>query len=281
MNAGQVCLNVNHIFCDPTVYDKLVERLIHWNKEFNKSPDHLSSIVNDRHFDRVSALLKDTAGDVVYGGNSDRSKRYIAPTIVKDVKIGDSLLSEEIFGPIAPVLSYQVDDAIKVINSMPHPLALYIFSEDQAEIKKILDSTQSGGVTINDVMLHIAVPGAPFGGVGESGHGQQNGKYTFEAFTHTRAVLTMPAWLDKALSFRYPPFNMKNVNGLGAVRPGKLIGKRGETMEDQTVGGGFSATGVIGKALLVTAILAGLDRASGGKLLVTQTLRDVLQRIRG
>lgn len=91
----------------------------------------------------------------------------------------------------------------------------------------------------------------------------------------------MPAWLDKALSFRYPPFDMKNAGGFGAVKPGKLIGKRGETLEDQKIGGGFSLTNVIGKALLLTAVLAGIDRASGGKLYVTQTLRDLAQRIRG
>jgi aldehyde dehydrogenase (NAD+) len=261
------------------VYDKLIERLIYWNKEFTKTEGSLASIVNDRHFDRVSALLKGTSGDVVYGGTSDKSKRYIHPTIVKDVKIDDSLLTEEIFGPIAPVLAYKVDDAIKVINSMPHALALYIFSEDKAEIKKILDSTQSGGVTVNDIMLHMAVPGAPFGGVGESGHGAQNGKYTFEAFTHTRTVLTMPAWLDKALSFRYPPFDLKNAAGFGAVKGGKLIGKRGETMEDQKVGG-LNLTSTLGKIFFVTALLAGLDRASGGKLHLTETVRNIVSRIK-
>ena len=281
VNAGQVCINVNHIFCDPAVHDKLVERLIHWNKEFTKTENTMAKIVNDRHFDRISGLLKGTKGDVVYGGTSDRSKHYIQPTIVKDIEMNDSLLSEEIFGPITPVLSSDVDNAIRVINSMPHPLALYIFSEDKAEIKKILDGTTSGGVTINDIMLHIAVPGAPFGGVGESGHGSQNGKYSFDAFTHTRAVLTMPSWLESALSFRYPPFNVANAGKLGSVKPGNIIGKRGQTMEEQTLGGGFSATGIIGKALVVAAVLAGLDRASGGRLMVAQTVNNVLARIRG
>jgi len=279
VNAGQVCVNANHIFADPAIHDQLVERLIYWNKEFTKTDGSLASIVNERHFDRISNLLKGTKGDVVYSGTSDRTKRYIHPTVVKNVQLNDSLMSEELFGPIAPVLSSTVDDAISVVNSMPHALALYIFSNDKAEIDKILDATNSGGVTINDVMIHVAVPGAPFGGVGESGNGAQGGKYTFDAFSHTRTVLSMPGWMEKVLSFRYPPFDLSKM-GMAKVKGGSLIGKRGQTMEEQTVGGGFSATGVIGKALLVTAVLVGLDRASGGRMLITKTLGDVLQRVR-
>jgi aldehyde dehydrogenase (NAD+) len=278
-NAGQVCVNANHIFADPAIHDKLVERLIYWNKEFTKTGGSLASIVNERHFDRITNLVKGTKGDVVYTGDSNREKRYIHPTVVKDVQLDDSLMSEEIFGPIVPVLSSTVDEAIRVVNSMPHALALYIFSNDKAEIDKILNATTSGGVTVNDVMIHVAVPGAPFGGVGESGNGAQNGKFTFDAFSHTRTVLTMPGWMDRVLSFRYPPFDMSKV-GMAKVKGGSLVGKRGQTMEEQTVGGGFNASGVVGRALLVTAVLLGLDRASGGKLLVGKYLGDVVQRIR-
>lgn len=279
VNAGQVCVNANHIFADPAIHDQLVERLIYWNKEFTKTEGSLASIVNERHFDRISNLLKGTKGDVVYTGASDRSKRYIHPTVVKNVNLNDSLMSEELFGPVMPVLSSTVDDAIGVINSMPHALALYIFSNDKAEIDKILDATTSGGVTINDVMIHVAVPGAPFGGVGESGNGAQGGKYTFDAFSHTRTVLTMPGWMEKALSFRYPPFDINKV-GMSKLKGGSLVGKRGETMEEQTVGAGYSVTGVVGKTLLVTAVLMGLDRASGGRLFIGKALGDMVQRIR-
>lgn len=281
LNAGQICINANHIFADPAVIDQFIARLIHWNKEFTKEDGSMASIVNDRHFDRISTLLKGTRGDVVYGGTTDRNKRYIHPTIVKDVKLDDSLLSEEIFGPIAPVLSANVAEAIRAINSMPHPLALYIFSHDQAEIDHILNNTNSGGVTINDLMLHVAVPGAPFGGVGESGHGAQNGKYAFDAFTHTRTVVNLPTWLDSALSFRYPPFDINKKGGFGAPKAGSLVGARGQTMEEQKVGQGASVTGVIGKVLVLAAVVAGLDRASGGRFAVIQTVRDVVARWRG
>jgi aldehyde dehydrogenase (NAD+) len=280
MNAGQVCLNVNHIFADPSIHDKFVERLIHWSKEFGREDAGMASIVNERHFDRISNLLKSSKGDVVFGGSSDRSRKFIQATVVKDVQLNDSLMSEELFGPVAPVLSYDVDEAIKVINSMPHALALYIFSQDQAEINKVLDSTTSGGVTINDTMIHSAVPGAPFGGVGESGQGAQNGKYSFEAFSHTRSIVTMPTWLEGALSFRYPPFNSTR-KVQAQPSGGSVIGKRGQTMEEQTVGSGTSAINTIGKALLLTAVVAGLDRASGGKLLVNQVISNALQRVKG
>lgn len=280
VNAGQVCVNANHIFADPAIHDELVQRLIYWNKEFTRTEGSLASIINERHFDRITNLVKGTKGDVVYSGDSDRSKRYIHPTVVKNVKLDDSLMSEELFGPVVPVLSSTVDEAIRVVNSMPHALALYIFSNDKAEIDKVLNATTSGGVTINDIMIHVAVPGAPFGGVGESGNGAQGGKYTFEAFTHTRTVLTMPGWIEKVLSFRYPPFQMSKI-GMAKVKGGSLVGAKGQTMEEQTVGGvGFSATGVVGNALLLTAVLVGLDRASGGKLLIGQTLGDLVQRVR-
>lgn len=125
-------------------------------------------------------------------------------------------------------------------NRMEYPLALYIFSTSQSEINEILSNTQSGGVTINDVIMHVAIPNAPFGGVGGSGYGAYHGKYGFDAFSHERSVVALPNWLDKMLAFRYPPYTMSD---LGKIRVRNNMGfKRGEGMADQKIGkrrGGF------------------------------------------
>lgn len=211
-NLGQICLNANHVFADPTIHDQFIERFIHWNKTFAKDngEDQFAHIISERHFDRISNLLKSSSGEVVYGGTTDRSKKWIQPTIVKDVQLNDSLMSEELFAPIAPVIVADVDRAIGIIKSMPHPLGLYVFSSDQKEIDKILESTSSGGVTINDIFLHAGVPGAPFGGVGESGYGSFHGKFGFDCFSHVRTIVGLPNWLDVVMSFKYPPFNVRS-----------------------------------------------------------------------
>lgn len=144
-------------------------------------------------------------------------------------------MSEELFAPLVPVLKADVDTAIRTISSMPHPLALYIFSNSQAEIDHILDSTNSGGVTINDAMLHASVPGAPFGGVGESGYGSYHGRYGFDAFSHTRPVVGLPDWMDSLMAWRYGEKKMENRK---YTEP-KATFKRGETLGDQKAGMGF------------------------------------------
>jgi aldehyde dehydrogenase (NAD+) len=117
---------------------------------------------------------------------------------------------------------------------MDHPLAIYIFSNNQAVTDEILDNTNSGGVTVNDFVMHSAVPNAPFGGVGESGYGSYHGIYGFLAFSHQRTVLQMPTWLDSAMGFRYPPFDIKNLAKVKVVN--SLGFKRGEGIEDQRLG---------------------------------------------
>lgn len=277
-NSGQVCLNANHVFAHPAIHDQLVERLRYWFDKFLETGDEdLAAIINERHFDRVSGLLKSTSGVVVYGGKTDRSRRYIAPTVVRDVMVDDSLMSEELFAPVTPVVVADVDRAIRIIGSMPHPLGLYIFSQDQGEIKHILDNTNSGGVTINDIMMHAGVPNAPFGGVGESGYGSYHGKYGFDAFSHTRTIVAPPNWMETVLSLRYRPFDLKKLKWLAVSS--KLIGKPGQTLEEQPVGRGGGLGKIVKTALLAAAVLAAADSATGGKLLFVHTLRDVARRI--
>ncbi|KAE9381903.1 aldehyde dehydrogenase [Stipitochalara longipes BDJ] len=236
MNAGQICLSINHVFADPAVYDELTERLRFWMGKFrNDSREGYCKIVNDRNFDRLSSLLDETEGKIACGGKRERSSGFFEPTVVRDVTIQDPLLSEELFGPILPVIRADHVQAYKTISSMEHPLAIYIFSKQQTVIDEILANTNSGGVTINDVFMHAGVPNAPFGGVGDSGHGAYHGVYGFLCFSHQRVIVAPPTWLDSVLSFRYPPYDLKNLGKIAVSKPRKLGFKPGEKMSDQTV----------------------------------------------
>lgn len=166
----------------------------------------------------------------------------------------DPLLSEELFGPILPVVKADYKSAYNTIRNMDYPLAIYIFSSSQAEIDEIMANTNSGGVTINDVLMHAGVHGAPFGGVGESGYGYYHGIHGFNAFTHTRVVVGPPTWLDKVMSFRYPPFSVKHIPKIEVKN--KIGFKRGETMADQKVRTSSGLiSGLFVKTILSIAIL--------------------------
>lgn len=254
LNAGQICLSVNHVFCDPAVYERFIERLTHWNRVFRNDDDKgMVKIINSRNYERLYGLLKRTAGRVIKAAESRPEEGYFAPTIVRDVKMDDSVLSEELFGPIAPVISASLDEAIASVNALPDPLGIYVFSNDKQEINHILDSTLSGGVTINDVLLHASVPGAPFGGVGESGSGAYHGTFGIEGFSHLRTVVEPPMWLERFMGFRYPPFNVDDKSKVNVKN--KLGFKKGEAMEDQVIGKSkvLTATNI---ALLGTALAA-------------------------
>ncbi|KAE8371593.1 Aldehyde/histidinol dehydrogenase [Aspergillus bertholletiae] len=234
MNAGQICLNVNHVFVHPSVRREFVDRLIHYFDLFlggdrEQLPEYYSHIINERNFDRLERLLQGTSGKVVYSGQRNREDLSFGPTIVADVALGDSLLSEELFGPILPIIEADLDTAISVINSMEHPLAIYGFSQVQKDKDQILTKTLSGGVTFNDCMLHVAAKGAPFGGVGQSGMGKYHGQYGFLEFTHLRTHIDPPSWLEKVMAARYPPYSSDKVRKLH--RPSKApFDRQGNTV---------------------------------------------------
>ncbi|KAG4274795.1 aldehyde dehydrogenase (NAD+) [Fusarium proliferatum] len=286
LNAGQICLSVNHVFVDPEVHDTFVERLHYWTRQFSGGESsHMCKIVNRRNFERLSGLLENTSGDVFRASGKAGDNR-LSPTVVTDVTRDDSLLSEELFGPICPVIRAMYKNAVRQTNSGPHPLAIYIFSSDRSEIDYVLQNTISGGVTINDVLMHYGVPGAPFGGVGDSGQGYYHGKYGFMAFTHQRTILEIPTWMDKLMAFRYPPFDVKNMSNF--VVKNNLGFRRGETMEDQVVGGSrawvwaglgvlvASAIGVASKNQAHELSQPLLDGLSASPLTVPVSLASVL-----
>lgn len=171
------------------------------------SPDY-GRIVNDRHFYRLTALTG--AGDLLTGGAFDAEERYIAPTVLTDVPPGAPVMTEEIFGPILPVLTVRdVHEAIDFINARDKPLSLYAFTRDKAARQALLEKTSSGGLVYNAPMIHLGVPNLPFGGVGESGMGAYHGKTSFDTFSHHKPVLTKPTRPD-TLRLVYAPHTSRS-----------------------------------------------------------------------
>ena len=164
-------------------------------------------MVNDKAFERVSGYLKD--GKIVYGGATDASERFIEPTILDNVSLDSPVMTEEIFGPVFPMVTLKGDNfkeqVIDFVTSREKPLAFYYFGKE-ADGWDIIGKTSSGGGCINDVIMHIANENIPFGGVGNSGMGRYHDKESFEAFSHTRSIVSTGTWID--LPFRYMPYKM-------------------------------------------------------------------------
>jgi aldehyde dehydrogenase (NAD+) len=211
-NAGQTCVAPDYVLVHDHVHDALVNRMSSAIREFygddpKQSPD-FARIVNERHHARLTRLLDDA--DVVTGGETDVSDRYIAPTILKNVKEDDAVMQEEIFGPILPVISVSsVESAIGFVNRHEKPLALYVFAGDEAAQDRVLSGTSAGGTVLNHVWLHLSVPELPFGGVGESGMGAYHGRRSFETFSHRRAVLKKGSLPDPPILF--PPYTARKL----------------------------------------------------------------------
>ncbi|MEU2775100.1 aldehyde dehydrogenase family protein [Streptomyces sp. NPDC007162] len=195
LNAGQTCVAPDYVLTDPETaaalepaLAKAVEKL--FGSEPKESGEY-GRIVNERHFDRLSALLD--SGRVAVGGDTDRAARYIAPTVLADVAPDSPVMREEIFGPILPIVTVpDLDGAIGFINDRDKPLALYVFSEAAGTRERIAAETSSGALGAGLPLAHLTVSDLPFGGVGESGMGSYHGRYSIETFSHRKAVLVKP-----------------------------------------------------------------------------------------
>uniref|UniRef100_A0A673K2C8 Aldehyde dehydrogenase n=1 Tax=Sinocyclocheilus rhinocerous TaxID=307959 RepID=A0A673K2C8_9TELE len=207
-NCGQTCIAPDYILCEPNIQDRIVEEiqktlLEFYQKDPKSSPDYCR-IINTRHFDRVLALMNECT--IALGGESDRSQYYIAPTVLRDVLPHFKIMQEEIFGPLLPIVTVNgLSEAIHFINAREKPLALYVFSSDKTVIKRMLAETTSGGVTVNDVLMHYTVDTLPFGGVGNSGMGRYHGRHTFDQLSHHRACLIKSFAMESLNDARYPP----------------------------------------------------------------------------
>ncbi|MCT7990640.1 aldehyde dehydrogenase [Laspinema olomoucense] len=210
INAGQTCIAPDYLLVNRRIKGDLLLGIKRTITEFfgqnpANSPDY-GRIISAKQFDRLRGLLQE--GEIIVGGQTDAGDRYIAPTVIDGVSLTSPIMQEEIFGPILPILEYdKLDEAIALINQRPKPLALYLFSNDKQKQQKILRETSSGGVCLNDTIMHLGVSELPFGGVGDSGMGAYHGKASFDTFSHRKSVLEKSFRLD--LDFRYPPYKNK------------------------------------------------------------------------
>ena len=209
-NAGQTCIAPDYCLVHSAIKDVFLEKMKKTIQDFYgddpmQSVDY-ARIVNERHFQRLTRLLSD--GNIVAGGKTDSTTLYIAPTLIDRVSLQDSIMQEEIFGPLLPIMTFErLDQAIDMVNRLPRPLALYYFSNNAHNQQEILAKTSSGGGCINDTISHIGSLTLPFGGIGDSGMGAYHGKTSFDTFSHSKGILTRSNLVDMPL--RYPPYYNK------------------------------------------------------------------------
>ena len=210
INSGQICIAPDYVLAEAPIRDQLVDELRNAVTSFEaENTSGGKRIVNERHFNRLTTALAATQGKVAIGGGSDASNLNIQPTVVVDPAPDEPLMTDEIFGPILPVLTVQnLDEAITFVNSRPKPLAAYLFTKAKAVRDRVVRDVPAGGMVINHLVFHFATHKLPFGGVGPSGMGSYHGKFGFEEFSHRKSVLTKPTRPDIA-SFIYPPYTQK------------------------------------------------------------------------
>lgn len=217
LNAGQTCLAPDYLLVDKEIKNNLINEIKKCLQEFYgenpvKSPDY-GRIINRKQFDRLVNYLKylkdgTKHGKIIIGGETTADELYIAPTVIDSVTWEDTVMQEEIFGPILPLVEFtDIKEAINLINSQPKPLALYLFSQNKNLQKQVIRETAFGGGCINHTIIHYAVPSLPFGGTGNSGIGSYHGKTGFNTFSHYKSVLKKPFLLDVKLL--YPPYEGK------------------------------------------------------------------------
>lgn len=208
INCGQTCVAPDYIYCHKKVKDKLISELKQQIAlQYGENPlenTGYGKIISEKHFSRICSLIE--FDKVVVGGKCDESMQKIEPTVMDNITWSDSVMQEEIFGPLLPILTYtDMDEIIDKINSMDSPLALYIFSSNTKTIKKITSQVQYGGGCINDTLVHLASSEMGFGGVGASGMGAYHGKVGFDTFSHYKSIIDKKTFID--FPIRYRPYN--------------------------------------------------------------------------
>lgn len=222
VNAGQTCIAPDYLLCSKDLENKFVVAAKKVLDEFygnnpESSPD-FCRIINENHFKRLNSLLD--GANIALGGKTNHDDKYFSPTIIVDVKPTDPVMTQEIFGPILPILSVKNhQEAIDFINARDKPLALYVFSNDQNIIDQFLNNTSSGGVCVNDTIMQIAPKELPFGGVGNSGMGSYRGVASFDSFVHKKSTLvkSLTSFGERLTSSRYPPYNDEKLNYINSM----------------------------------------------------------------
>ena len=210
LNSGQTCIAPDYILIHKDIKDAFVQAFAEEVKNLHgqdiKADKHYVRMVNDKAFERVAGYIKDAK--ILYGGATDASQRFIEPTLIDNPPLDSPVMTEEIFGPVFPVITVEgpfLETVREFVTSRDKPLAFYYFGKE-SDGWDLIRRTSSGGGCINDVIMHIANENIPFGGVGNSGMGQYHDKDSFEAFTHTRSIVSTGTWID--LPFRYMPYKM-------------------------------------------------------------------------
>jgi len=208
-NAGQTCIAPDYVLIEEEKLEAFLSHLkdaitAFYGSDLSRRPPEYARLIHQNHFNRLSSMLQE--GEVYFGGYQDPDDLYISPTILLNPH--GRLIEEEIFGPLLPVIPYRTpQEAIEFIRRAPNPLALYIFTEKASEEQFFLEAIPAGGSCINDAIMQVASTRLPFGGVRQSGIGRYHGWYSFETFSHARAVVKTPTWID--LPLRYPPYKNK------------------------------------------------------------------------
>ncbi len=207
LNAGQTCVAPDYVLADVKIRDELVGKIGEAITKFRAQEKTTGlRIVNQRQFDRLTGYLARTKGTIALGGNSDASGLRLEPTVVVDPDPDEPLMSNEIFGPILPIISVEsLDDAIRFVNSRPKPLSAYLFTKTRAVRERVIREVPAGGMLVNHLAFQVSTARLPFGGVGASGMGAYHGRWGFEEFSHAKSVLTKPTRPDLS-SFVYPPY---------------------------------------------------------------------------
>lgn len=208
LNCGQTCVAPDYVLCHTSVRDRFLELLKaeivrQYGKEPLQNVDY-GRIINQKHFERISSLIDEDK--TVHGGAANPESLQIAPTVMSNVTWNDAVMGEEIFGPVLPVLTFEtIDEVIQTVNSHDRPLALYIFSSNKKNIRRVTSKCAFGGGCVNDVIIHLATAHMGFGGVGESGMGAYHGKVGFDTFSHKKSIVDKKTWID--LPMRYQPYD--------------------------------------------------------------------------
>ncbi len=218
VNAGQTCIAPDYVLIPESKQEEFVQEFSEATKRmFFKNPQEINEevyakIINQKHFRRIVELIDDASAKgakIAFGGQHREDAQTINPTILTRLSANASIMKEEIFGPVLPVLTYQtLDEAIEIVNNKSKPLALYIFSDDSKNTGHIIKNTSAGGTCVNDVLIHISNPKLPFGGVNSSGMGSCHGVFGFKTFSHERTVVFQSSM--NMSNMIYPPYNGKS-----------------------------------------------------------------------
>ena len=209
LNGGQTCIAPDYVIAHHNIKEDLIEAMkkyikLFYGEEPMKSKDY-TSIINERHFNRITGLIDENK--VVYGGKNNKESLKIEPTIIDKVTINDKVMNDEIFGPLIPILEFEnIDEVVEIVEVNKNPLALYVFTKNKNFEKAIICRISFGGGCVNDTIMHISNHNAPFGGIGNSGIGSYHGRRSYDAFTHEKTILKSSS-ID--IPFKYPPYSKK------------------------------------------------------------------------